>query len=243
MLRLQVVEHGGSNIGFKSWVGRFPNDNLGIAVLSADEEFGTALADIVKWHLAETILNLPLKVDWNGRSHKQVEDSRSKDLPTAYPSHPQPPSSPSPFGVSFEGKPYAHPTYGALRFCPTEPPFKTAFCTDLLGRDSIRPFLNTSLDARPGPKALIAPFDGFFTQFLRLAHFDGPLFNITQIFSNGQGAYSLETDGLAEWVADEPHGWAFRGGFWGKGSDEVAPSLESLGLTGRDAAEVWFEEA
>ena len=224
-------------------MARFPNDNLGIAVLSNDEEFGTALFDVVKWHLAETILDLPLKVDWNGRSRKQVVDSRTKDLPTAYPAHPRMPPKPSPFEPAGEGKPFGHPTYGELRFCPVEPPFATAFCADLLGQESIRPLLNASLDGRPGPKTLIAPFDSFFTQFIRLAHFDGGLFNISTIFSNGRGAYSIDTSGLAEWVVDDASsGWAFRGGFWGKGSDEVAPSLESLGLTGRDAAEVWFEK-
>lgn len=64
-----------------------------------------------------------------------------------------------------------------------------------------------------------------------------------------QPAEVAENEGLAEWVsgsaavggAKSKAGWAFRGGFWGKGSDEVAPSLESLGYKGKDAAEVWFE--
>lgn len=56
--------------------------------------------------------------------------------------------------------------------------------------------------------------------------------------------------GVAEWIGDEKvaedgtgsssRGWAFRGGFWGK--EGAAKSLEELGLTGKDAAEVWWGE-
>lgn len=56
--------------------------------------------------------------------------------------------------------------------------------------------------------------------------------------------------GVAEWIGDEgvtedgvgssTRGWSFRGGYWGK--EGAAKSLEELGLTGKDAAEVWWGE-
>lgn len=257
-----LVWLAGSNIGFKTQVARFPNDNLGIAVLSNDEEFGTALMDVVKWRLTEQILGLP-EVDWNGRSHKQVNDSRTANPPTPYPASPAPPSAP----FAPEGKSFSHPAYGTLKLCPTVGPYETAHCADLLAQDAIQPFLNASLNAGPGPTTYISAFEGFFTQYIRLAHFDADIFNVSTIFTNGARpqpasreragvdggvaewapASSVDSDGAAEWVnatasAGGRGGWAFRGGFWGKGSDEVAPPLESLGLTGKDAAEVWFEE-
>ena len=47
---------------------RFPNDGLGIAILTNDSPLGQIFYDIVKWRIAEELLGLPVQVDWNARS-------------------------------------------------------------------------------------------------------------------------------------------------------------------------------
>jgi hypothetical protein len=49
-----------------SQVTRFPNDNLGLILLSNDDEFGTEIHEIVRWKLAEHILGLK-SIDWKTR--------------------------------------------------------------------------------------------------------------------------------------------------------------------------------
>ena len=60
-----IVEHGGHNPGYRTQVARFPNDNLGIIILSNDEN-GWFLQEAVKFRIAEEILRLK-KLDWNDR--------------------------------------------------------------------------------------------------------------------------------------------------------------------------------
>ena len=60
-----IIEHGGSNPGYKTQVTRFPNDNLGIIILSNDEN-GWYLQETVKFRIADEILGLK-KLDWNDR--------------------------------------------------------------------------------------------------------------------------------------------------------------------------------
>ncbi|KAJ7928660.1 hypothetical protein B0H13DRAFT_1476875, partial [Mycena leptocephala] len=52
-----VVEQGGCNPGFKTEVVRFPNDNLGVVVLSNDEN-GSHLLAPMKWRIVDHIFGL-----------------------------------------------------------------------------------------------------------------------------------------------------------------------------------------
>ena len=63
--RLQFVGHTGAILGYTSAVIRYPNDGLGIAVLTNDAD--ALFHDAVKWRIAEEILGLPVRVDWNTR--------------------------------------------------------------------------------------------------------------------------------------------------------------------------------
>ena len=60
-----IIEHGGSNPGYRTQVTRFPNDNLGIITLSNDENGGSFL-EAVKFRIADEILGLN-QLDWNNR--------------------------------------------------------------------------------------------------------------------------------------------------------------------------------
>ena len=60
-----IIEHGGSNPGYRTQVTRFPNDTLGIITLSNDEN-GDSLLEAVKFRITDEILELK-QLDWNGR--------------------------------------------------------------------------------------------------------------------------------------------------------------------------------
>jgi hypothetical protein len=61
----EIIEHGGSNPGFKTQVARFPNDNLGLITLSNDDS-GNHIMESVKWRIADHILGLE-PIDWAQR--------------------------------------------------------------------------------------------------------------------------------------------------------------------------------
>ena len=60
-----IIEHVGSNPGYRTQVTRFPNDNVGIITLSNDEN-GNSLLEAVKFRIADEILGLN-QLDWNDR--------------------------------------------------------------------------------------------------------------------------------------------------------------------------------
>lgn len=62
---MQYIEHGGALFGFYSQITRFPDEGLGIAVLTNENSAYTH--EIIKWRIAEDILGLPLIVDWTAR--------------------------------------------------------------------------------------------------------------------------------------------------------------------------------
>lgn len=64
-LGYEIIEHGGSNPGFKTQVSRFPNNNLGVVVLSNDENGGHIL-ESVKWRIVDHIFGLE-PIDWAQR--------------------------------------------------------------------------------------------------------------------------------------------------------------------------------
>ena len=52
--------------GYRTQITRFPNDGLGIAVL-VNEDRGVYAYEAIKWRIAEELLGLPHRVDWNQR--------------------------------------------------------------------------------------------------------------------------------------------------------------------------------
>ena len=47
-----------STTGFHSQVSRLPYDNLGVAVLTNDHEFGVQIREIIKFRILDTLLGL-----------------------------------------------------------------------------------------------------------------------------------------------------------------------------------------
>jgi hypothetical protein len=63
----ELIEHDGYVPGFSTQVLRFPNDNLGIAVLSNDQQ-GNWFLNSVKWRIIDDILFKGQEpIDWNSR--------------------------------------------------------------------------------------------------------------------------------------------------------------------------------
>ncbi|KAJ4465720.1 beta-lactamase/transpeptidase-like protein [Lentinula lateritia] len=231
-----LIEHGGSNPGFKTQVTRFPNDNLGIVVLSNDEDFGTEIHQIVIRRIADEILVLD-PLDWKirlliynpGCKHKDKKFN-AEMVKMALP-RPEAPCLPTAPIASMEGASFMHPTYGLLQPCYIEPEDTLAIPT------------------------LIIPYNGFFVTYIMLRHFCGNLFNGSIIWSNWvvreKEGYHHNDENVGkdiiigfdnrfevEWVHETKSaqgGLAFKGGFWGKGKKAKAP----MG-TGKESAEVWF---
>jgi len=64
--RSVVFAQGDSFPLLSSSVSRLPYDNLALAVLYNDEDYGSSIMEIVKNRLIDEILGLP-KIDWNER--------------------------------------------------------------------------------------------------------------------------------------------------------------------------------
>ncbi|KAF8193253.1 beta-lactamase/transpeptidase-like protein [Mycena galopus ATCC 62051] len=101
----------GSVIGFKSQITRFPSENLGIAVMSNDEDLGSPIMESVKYRIIDEIFKLK-PIDWTTRYRTQIAKgvrppsvSRAKDAEAPV----------VPYSV-LAGL-YAHAAYGTLDFC------------------------------------------------------------------------------------------------------------------------------
>ncbi|KAJ3758951.1 beta-lactamase/transpeptidase-like protein [Lentinula raphanica] len=223
-----LIEHGGSNPGFKTQVTRFPDDNLGIIVLSNDEEFGPEIYEIVIRRIADHVFGLN-PIDWKTRyqdsayfNPKSVAEKVAAALPR--PKIPQPPTHPI---SSLQGSSFMHPAYG-----------------------------NSTLEDTLSIPTLMIPYSGFFSTHIMLRHFSGNLFNGSILWSNratrekegyhnggrddGDVITGFDDRFEVEWVPQSEmyeEGLAFKGGFWGKGKKAKSP----IG-TGKESAEVWFSK-
>ncbi|KAJ6575598.1 beta-lactamase/transpeptidase-like protein [Mycena vulgaris] len=237
----ELIEHGGSNPGFKTQVTRFPNDNLAIVVLSNDES-GNHIMESVKWRIVDHAFGLE-PIDWAQRyAEERAEGIRKNQAVTPRPSPPVLPS--VPFGV-MEGT-FSHGAYGAISPCfvQSKTAGLSAACTQIITTPVVQRILGASALDIP---TFIVPFTRTFSTHVRLAHFSGNTFNASLIWSNGAArakeGYPADGDVVVgfderyevEWVSGEEEGWAFKGDFWGKEGD-----VRPLEGEGKDAAEVWF---
>ncbi|KAJ7654078.1 beta-lactamase/transpeptidase-like protein [Mycena polygramma] len=235
----EIIEHGGSNPGFKTQVSRFPNDNLGVVVLSNDESGGHIL-ESVKWRIVDHVLGLE-PIDWAQRyaderdkAIRKNQDVTPRPSPTVLPSVPF---------TAMEGT-FTHGAYGSIQPCLVQP---KSSCTALLNTPVVQRILGAPGSDAPDTPTFIVPFKRTFSTHLRLAHFAGNTFNASLIWSNGEArekegckaggdvVVGLDERYEVEWVGGEEEGWAFKGDFWGKEGD-----VRPLEGEGKDAAEVWF---
>ncbi|KAJ7615928.1 beta-lactamase/transpeptidase-like protein [Roridomyces roridus] len=239
----------GANPGFKTQVSRFPNDNLGVIVLSNDEN-GAHIIESVKWRIVDEVFRLE-PIDWAQRYADEFAKSISENQ--AVTPRPTNPASPSVPFISMEGT-YSHGAYGAFYPCLVQsPPSPT--CADVLGSPVVQRILSVSNSSIP---TLIADFKRTGSTHLRFTHFDANVFNVSVLWSNadvrkkegypvgedGEVVIGLDSRYVAEWVEGngdrrgegEGDGWAFSGNFWGSAGD-----VRELVGVGKEKAEVWLE--
>jgi CubicO group peptidase (beta-lactamase class C family) len=106
------VQHGGNIDGFSAMVALFPQDKVGLVILT--NQNGSALTGILLNHIADRVFGLPPR-DWNGEALARFrrgqaagraaeEKKESVRVPNTRPSHPM---------ADYVGD-YAHPGYGTL---------------------------------------------------------------------------------------------------------------------------------
>ncbi|KAJ7135135.1 beta-lactamase/transpeptidase-like protein, partial [Mycena filopes] len=176
-----IIEHGGSNPGFKTQVTRFPNDNLGVIVLSNDERGGHIL-ESVKWRIVDHVFGLE-PIDWAQRyADELAEGIRNNQAVTPRPSPPVLPSVPF---SAMEGT-FTDGAYGSIQPCFVHSATSglSPACTAVLNTPVVQRILSAS-EADTVP-TFIVPFKRTFSTHLRLAHFSGNTFNASVIWSNAE---------------------------------------------------------
>ncbi|KAF9463773.1 beta-lactamase/transpeptidase-like protein [Collybia nuda] len=232
----ELIEHGGDITGFHSQVTRLPMDNVGVAVLTNDDDTGSIFREIIKYYVIEVALGLK-HVDWNSRYKTLI-------------STPGPPPTPRPTNatlprVKFEslaGK-YNNAGYGPIELCLMFPsdPKASKTCKDLTTRaPTIFPGL---LD--PKVPTFLSEWNTTSVPYIGFTHFDGNIFDIRSLdsFPTGDPAQPF-------WAERSPQGTfaelSVEGkqigfgitGVWGAGDGVPEPQ----GKTVRDKAEAWFDK-
>ncbi|KAJ7714871.1 hypothetical protein B0H16DRAFT_1617461 [Mycena metata] len=85
----EYIEHGGTVWGFRSAITRVPNQNLGVAVLSNDNTFGTQMVKAVRFYILDEALSLEA-VNWTERLKSEIISSIKNGIPTPRPTNPSP---------------------------------------------------------------------------------------------------------------------------------------------------------
>ncbi|KAJ6453711.1 beta-lactamase/transpeptidase-like protein [Mycena sanguinolenta] len=246
----ELIEHGGGNLGFTSQVTRFPNDNLGVIVLSNDMN-GRHVLESVKWRIVDHVFGLD-PIDWTQRYDFRKISSLAKSIREnqAVTPRPSPAVLPSVSFSAMEGT-FRHGAYGVIQPCFVHAKSgNTTACSEMLRTPAVQRILSAPIQDNITVPTFIIPFKRWFSTHLRFAHFAGNTFNVSMIWTNaevrkaegypegGDVVVGLDERDEVEWVGGhggKEDGWAFKGDFWGKGKD--ARALEG---TGKDAAEVWF---
>ncbi|KAJ7766340.1 beta-lactamase/transpeptidase-like protein [Mycena maculata] len=245
----EYIEHGGSTPvmhdpcrGFKSQIIRIPTQDLGVAVLSNDESFGTQIMEAIKFRILDEALKLQV-VDWSGRLRSLTTAGfNGRTIPTPRPENATLPSFPF---ADLVGK-YRDPGYGNIELC------FVSLGTDFLPSESCRQLLEElpvtlpdTLD--PQIPTLLARWNKVELTYVSAAHFDHNLFNLSAISSMPTGNssdrpywVSVESSPslVAEFGYDGILGVGMRGGMWGAGDGVDSPAGKSV----KERAEVWFEK-
>ncbi|KAL0567548.1 hypothetical protein V5O48_014444 [Marasmius crinis-equi] len=236
-----IIEHGGDVTGAHSQIARLPFENIGVAVLTNDDDTGPTISQIIKFRLLDQALGLT-PFDWNALFSQAA--NASADVPsTPRPGNASDPSIPGGF-PSLEGT-YSDPGYESWSFClfaPSHQPSEA--CQDLTTNTS------TTLPGaiNPNVPTLLAFANSIWFDYIRLEHFDGNVFNVTGLLSYSTNDTTepfwtkvVSAPGLqAEFGLDDGAlGVGFTGGLWGAGDGVPDPSGDTL----KERSEIWMEKA
>lgn len=156
---------------------------------------------------------------------------------------PRPSNATSPDLSSLAGS-YHDPAYGTIELCvvSSSPDKESKACAAL--RKDAPTILPGAINASSSTPTLLAHVNKVFTSHLRLTHFDGAVWNVTELTSQASltelGEFGVGEYGSGDAVVAEFDGGGFgvTGGFWGAGEGVADPQA---GKTVRERSEVWFE--
>ncbi|CAK5272059.1 unnamed protein product [Mycena citricolor] len=225
-----------SSVRFHAQVSRFPNEGLGIAVLTNDDVFGTYMKEVIKYRIIDEALGLE-SIDWNTRYRSIVSGARLS-APQALP----PPANatlPLPL-TKFAAQNYSNPGYGPdIELCAVSQPASPT-CSSLVSA------INATFPEQLAGADLVWRWDRLSATYAALTHYDGPVFNVsgwvplqTRNVSVPTIAYDSGLEGvIAQFDIHEGRvrGFGFVGGLWGSGTLEGEPS----GKTAEERSEVWY---
>ncbi|TRM58472.1 beta-lactamase/transpeptidase-like protein [Schizophyllum amplum] len=273
----EYIEHGGSVPGFRTQITRFPNERFGLAVLVNDDTYGSQMHEAIKWRVVDSFLGLQ-PIDWSDRIKSKLLAEREKKpklLPrpddATVPSALEGRYEDAGYGglllcwmgaedISREGLKNVQEDIAFLlsdlkeahlqeRHPKEDEAAPAAADTSDCGK--LRATAPTVL---PGVidssvPTLLAKWDRVWADYIKLAHYDGGLFNVTVLKSVPTGNASepfwvAGTDddpdlSNAEFAFDEAGGalgFGLTGGIWGAGAGVPSPK----GDTPQARAEVWF---
>ncbi|KAI5886361.1 beta-lactamase/transpeptidase-like protein [Schizophyllum commune H4-8] len=226
----EYIEHGGSVPGYRTQIIRFPNEKFGLAVLVNDDTYGTQMHEVIKWRIVDAHLGLQ-PIDWSGRAKSRLLKAR-EEKPKLLP-RPENATLPSGLDGRYDNPGYGRFLFcsmGAkdavsLQQEDTQTNFAgnnaQALLQDRRPKDAL---VSASIEASdcsklresadvllpgvidPSVPTLLARWDRVWSTHIKLAHYDGGIFNVTIL------------DSVPTGNASEP--------FWVGGTDED-PDLAS----------------
>ncbi|KAF9255424.1 beta-lactamase/transpeptidase-like protein [Marasmius fiardii PR-910] len=238
-----IIEHPGDVNGAHSLLSRLPFDNIGVAVLTNDDDTGAIFNNIIKYRLLDEALGLE-PYNWTEIILNQLLSTPGD--PTEFQSTSSTSDSTIPGGyASLEGT-YSNLGYGNWTFClfdPSQDHQPSDACKDLVANaGTILPGgINSTIPT------LVASIDSIWFNYLKLEHVDGNVFSVTRLFSYptlndpNQPFWTQVLDSpvyKAEFAfEDGTIGVGFSGGMWGAPVGVPDPQGETL----QDRSEIWME--
>ncbi|RDB30019.1 hypothetical protein Hypma_013824 [Hypsizygus marmoreus] len=236
----EILERGGSIPGFNTQVARLPFDNLGVAVLTNDNDYGSFIIQVIKGRLLDEALGLD-KIDWHSRF-------KALALTTPPRATPRPTNASLPWTdfITLTGT-YDNPGYGKFELCLIAPkhPGASRSCAALASNAPT--ILPGAVEA--DIPTFLAEWDNPGFSHIRLTHFNGNVFNLSTLSSfpandsskpywTHGGDSSFSSGAYAEAAAEGRHVGIGFTGIWGAGAGVPGP----IGSTVRERAEVWFHK-
>ncbi|KAJ7182523.1 beta-lactamase/transpeptidase-like protein [Mycena crocata] len=237
-----LIEHGGDLQGFHSMFTRFPFEGAAVAVLSNDDLY--IPREIIRYRIMDELFGLE-PVDWTTR-YKQLATGtalvRASMVSTPRSANAKPPTG----GLSSLVGKYGNPGYTEVELCQILPPPSSA--TD--GCAAVGKTLNSTFASfiDPSVPTLVFTWDRVASEYVKLAHFAGDIFNVTGWTGMPTGNASAPVwDFDARFAgthvefgsSNGKSGFGLLGGLWGPGAGVPDPK----GDTAEARAEVWFSKA
>ncbi|RDB19643.1 hypothetical protein Hypma_013343 [Hypsizygus marmoreus] len=241
-----VVEHPGFIRGFNSQVSRLPNNGLGVAVLTNDNEYGKLTSQIIKYYIMDRALGYE-PIDWNTRLKAQKIDPPTRATP-----RPTNAALPSVNFTALAGT-YNNNGYGKFELCLIAPqnPSATSSCQAMAS--NISTILPGAI--RPGIPTLVGSIDSPWFSHMRIEHFNRDLFNVSLLISTPQDnatepywtyndRHTSDNGVVAEVDASGSRIGIGMAGLWfGLWEPNVAPATpKPKGNTVRERAEIYWDK-